>query len=314
MEMLKVVDLVKTFEDIVAVDKLNLCIDEGEIYGLLGPNGAGKSTFIKLLTKTLRSDKGEIHIFGLDQGTNLLEIKSDLGIVPQDLAIYEDLTAEENVRFFASLYGSKGKILKENVNEALEFVGLTDRKKDYPKTFSGGMKRRLNIACALAHRPRLIILDEPTVGVDPQSRHKILSSIKRLNEQGTTIIYTSHYMEEIEGICTKVGIMDHGKLIAEGSVAELQNIVTDRNSLRIEIKDGTKMTDEILSQLKAIKGNINVLYSENILQVDSLKEMDNLEMILPILIDSNIRIKDVQINKINLETVFLSMTGRSLRD
>lgn len=314
MKIVEVNNLYKTFEDVTAVDGLDLAIEEGEIYGLLGPNGAGKSTLIRLITKALGADKGDIHVFGQSVTDDMMAIKKDLGIVPQDLAIYDDLTTEENVRFFASLYGLKGKILKERVEEALGFVGLTEYRKKLPKTFSGGMKRRLNIACALAHKPKLLILDEPTVGVDPQSRYKILSSIRKLNEQGMSVIYTSHYMEEVEELCTRVGIIDHGKLIAEGTVSELENIVTDRNTTEVLVKNEEELDEALVERLKQIKGMIQVTHSESSLKLDSLKDVDNLEEILAVLMEQKIRIKDVSLMKVNLENVFLNMTGRSLRD
>jgi len=260
MKIVEVKNLYKSFDEVTAIDGLDMSIDEGEIYGLLGPNGAGKSTLIQLITKALRCDKGNIEVFGKSVEEDIMGIKKNLGIVPQDLAIYEDMTSEENVRFFASLYGLKGQELKENVVQALGFVGLSEYAKKLPKTFSGGMKRRLNIACALAHKPKLLILDEPTVGVDPQSRYKILDSIRRLNQEGMTIIYTSHYMEEVEDLCTRVGIIDHGKFIAEGTISELENIVTDRNRTEIYIKNEAEISEELIHGLKGIKGMIQVVF------------------------------------------------------
>lgn len=217
MNVLEINNLTKKFGDFVAVDNMSLSIEEGEIFGLLGANGAGKSTTINMISGLFRSNEGEVLILGKNIGAFRKHAKMNIGIVPQDLAIYEDLTAYENVKFFAGLYGLRGSLLQERVEEALQFVGLGDKHKSFPKNFSGGMKRRLNIACAIAHRPKLIIMDEPTVGIDPHSRNYILQSVKKLNDMGSTIIYTSHYMEEVEEICTRIAIVDHGKIIAEGT-------------------------------------------------------------------------------------------------
>src|SRR5690606_12609867 len=200
---LKIRNLTKKFDDFIAVDNMSLNVREGEIFGFLGANGAGKSTTINMISSLLRITKGEIELLGKNIVKHSHFAKSNIGIVPQDLAIYEDMTAYENVKFFAGLYGLRGTLLQERTEEALAFVGLGDKHKSLPKNFSGGMKRRLNIACAIAHRPKLIIMDEPTVGIDPHSRNYILNSVKQLNEMGCTIIYTSHYMEEVEEICTR---------------------------------------------------------------------------------------------------------------
>lgn len=235
MKIVKMKDVIKRFGDVIALDNVNLEIEEGEIYGLLGPNGAGKTTAISLICGLISFGRGEVYVFDKDIHKDAEFIKKNIGIVPQDVAIYGDLTAYENVKFFASLYGLRGRELKESVEMSLEFVGLSDKAKEVPNKFSGGMKRRLNIACAIAHRPKLIIMDEPTVGIDPQSRNHILESVKKLNEMGSTIIYTSHYMEEVEAICTRISIMDHGKVIAEGTKEELTSMVTDVNTVYIEI-------------------------------------------------------------------------------
>ncbi|MGL4847444.1 MAG: ABC transporter ATP-binding protein [Clostridium sp.] len=223
MRILEVKDLRKVYGDKVAVDGVSFCLEEGEILGFLGPNGAGKSTTINILSTILKSDGGEIKFRGKPILKSIRDYKKHLGVVPQSLALFENLSAYENVKYFASFYGLRGNVLKERVLEALEMVGLKEKKDETPKTFSGGMKRRLNIACALAHKPEILILDEPTVGIDPQSRNHILESIKRLREEGTSVIYTTHYMEEVESICDRVVIVDLGKVIEEGKISEVIN-------------------------------------------------------------------------------------------
>ena len=220
-KVLQVKQLKKAYKKNQALDGISFDMYEGEILGVLGPNGAGKSTMINILSTILKKDEGEILYFGKPMEKNEKEIKKNLGIVPQDLAIYEDISAYRNIKFFASLYGLKKQALEEAVTEALTFVGLEERKNDKPKTYSGGMKRRLNIACSIAHKPKILILDEPTVGIDPQSRNHILSSLLQLKKTGTTILYTTHYMEEIEEIADRVIIMDKGRKIEEGTLPEL---------------------------------------------------------------------------------------------
>jgi ABC-2 type transport system ATP-binding protein len=311
MNVLEVKNLTKKFMDFIAVDNISLAIGEGEIFGFLGPNGAGKSTTINMIAGLLRCNEGEITILGKNSIKNSRFAKMNIGVVPQDLAIYEDLTAFENVRFFAGLYGLRGAELNERVNEALEFVGLIDKQKDYPKNFSGGMKRRLNIACAIAHRPKLIIMDEPTVGIDPQSRNYILQSIRKLNEMGCTIIYTSHYMEEVEEICTRIAIMDHGKVIAEGTKEQLIAIITNTKDIWMEIKSTEKIN---LPQIKEINGVKSVQIEENLIKINSDIEINNLNQILQYLMNHHIEISSLEEKAPNLETVFLTLTGRNLRD
>lgn len=309
--IVKVKDLFKKYGDNVALDKINLEIKKGEIFGLLGPNGAGKTTFINILCDMIKRDGGDLILFGETVKKSIQHLKKDIGVVPQTIAIYDDLTASENVSFFASLYGLKGSLLKERVSEALEFVGLLDHRKSFPKTFSGGMKRRLNIACAIAHHPKLIIMDEPTVGIDPQSRHHILNSIKKLNQLGSTIIYTSHYMEEVEQICTQIAILDHGKVIAEGTKEALQNIVTDRKTIVVKIGFDQPFDATIL---KSIKGVMTVIKNDNVLRIECLKESDCIGNIVGELNRNQITIHDIQMENVSLETAFLSLTGRRLRD
>jgi len=311
MNVLEIKNLTKKFGDFIAVDHMSLTIQEGEIFGLLGSNGAGKSTTINMISGLLKSNGGEIYILGKNIATHSKFAKMNIGIVPQDLAIYEDMTAYENVRFFAGLYGLRGTELRARVEEALEFVGLSDKQKSYPKNFSGGMKRRLNIACAIAHRPKLIIMDEPTVGIDPQSRNYILNSVRKLNEMGCTIIYTSHYMEEVEELCTRIAIVDHGKVIAEGTKEQLKAIITDTKEIWVEVKTGEPMDEK---SLKKIKGVNTVTVEENIIKIISQAEINNLNQIIQFFMNHGLEIRSLQEQAPNLETVFLTLTGRNLRD
>ncbi|WP_054949743.1 ABC transporter ATP-binding protein [Numidum massiliense] len=311
MNVLDIRHLTKTFGDFVAVDNLSLSIGEGEIFGFLGPNGAGKSTTINMIASLLRCTKGEIDLFGKNIARNSKFAKRNIGIVPQDIAIYEDMTAYENVSFFAGLYGLRGALLKERVAEALAFVDLTDKQKSFPKNFSGGMKRRLNIACAIAHRPKLIIMDEPTVGIDPQSRRYILNSVRQLNAMGSTIIYTSHYMEEVEEICTRIAIIDNGKIIAFGTKEQLKALIDDTKEIRIAVKTDEPFEAEALTQ---ISGVVGVQKEEQALRIQSQAEVNNLNRIVQQLIRDGVEIRSVQEMAPNLETVFLTLTGRNLRD
>lgn len=311
MKIVKIKNLIKKFNDIAAVDNISLEIEEGEVYGLLGPNGAGKSTTINMLCGLIRADAGDIIIMDKSINKNKLFVKSNIGIVPQDIAIYEELTAYDNVKFFAGLYGFRGKELKGRVEQALEFVGLLDKSKSYPMEFSGGMKRRLNIACAIAHKPKLIIMDEPTVGIDPQSRNHILESVRKLNKMGSTIIYTSHYMEEIEAICTKIGIIDHGKLIIEGTKEELKSSITNVNTTCIACT-AIENIDE--NELKEINGVIGVEINETSASISTSTDVNNLDKIILYFTKKGAKIKNLEIKTPDLETVFLTLTGRKLRD
>ncbi|QHT62541.1 ABC transporter ATP-binding protein [Paenibacillus lycopersici] len=311
MHVLEIRGLTKKFGDFVAVDNMSLSVGQGEIFGFLGANGAGKSTTIHMICSLLLPTEGTISILGRDIRKQSRFAKQSLGIVPQDIAIYEDMTAYENVSFFAGLYGLRGALLKERTEEALAFVGLADKAKSFPKNFSGGMKRRLNIACAIAHKPKLIIMDEPTVGIDPQSRNYILSSVRQLNESGCTIIYTSHYMEEVEEICSRIAIVDHGKIIAEGTKEQLTASVTDAKDIVIELKYSNGGEGE---RLRSLPGVHQVRQEENVIHIRSAASVDNLSRILKQLMAEEAEIRSVEEREPNLETVFLTLTGRNLRD
>ncbi|QCX33167.1 ABC transporter ATP-binding protein [Caloramator sp. E03] len=309
--VVEIKNLIKRYGNVLAVDNVSMSIKEGEIFGLLGPNGAGKTTIINTIVGLCKIDKGEIRVFGKSLKEDEIEIKKNMGIVPQDIAVFEDLTAYENVKYFARLYGLSGTLLKERVEEALNFVGLWDKRKEYPVKFSGGMKRRLNIACAITHRPKLIIMDEPTVGIDPQSRNHILDSIKVLNDMGSTIIYTSHYMEEIEQICSYVVIVDHGRVIAKGTKEELKDFVSQEEKIDITLSN---INFSIVDEIKKIDGVKDCIIEDNNMTVISSKNSKNIASIMEKIIKYDSDIISLNIDRPTLETVFLTLTGKKLRD
>lgn len=309
--LLEVKHLKKQFKENMVLNDISFTLQPGEILCFLGPNGAGKSTTIHILTAALQKDGGEILFHRKKIEKTLRAYKQCLGIVPQDLALYEDLSAEQNLRFFAALYGLHGKELEQAVSYALSFAGLSDRSHDKVSTFSGGMKRRLNIACAIAHRPELVIMDEPTVGIDPQSRNYILDSIRKLREEGMTILYTTHYMEEVEAISTRILIMDHGKIIAEGTKESLKEDIENEKRYLIEAEENE---DIPLKEFYAIEGVKAVEQIENSLSITSLKSVENLDRIISLFSTYHKKIKNITTENASLETVFLKLTGRKLRD
>ncbi|MBB6622490.1 ABC transporter ATP-binding protein [Clostridium gasigenes] len=309
MKILEVKKLYKEYGNSVAVDGVNFCINEGEIFGLLGPNGAGKSTIISMITGLIKSSEGET-IFE-EKESKINKWKQNIGLVPQDFALYFDLSAEENIKYFCSLYGFRGEDLKKRVDNALEFVGLLDVRGKRVNQFSGGMKRRLNMACAIAHTPKLIIMDEPTVGIDPQSRNHILESVKKLRDEGATIIYTSHYMEEVDEICDKIAIMDHGKIIAEGNSEYLKSLVSDKNIYSITLKN---KIEGIETALKAVTGIEKVIATENELKCYYLKESNVIEGLVAAISKKKGVVENIKNETPSLETVFLALTGKKLRD
>ena len=310
MNVIEIRELNKKFETFVAIDNISLEIQEGEIYGLLGPNGAGKSTAIAIICGLLKPTSGEIKILDVDVTKSMKGQNKKIGYVPQEIALYSEFTAYENLKFFGELYGLRGIKLKEKIEYALEFTGLLEQSKKIVGKFSGGMKRRLNIACAIMHDPKIIIMDEPTVGIDPQSRNLILEAVKKLNKKGTTIIYTTHYMEEISAICTKIAIMDHGNIIVTGTEEELKSLISDFNVLEVEIIGDNFNIDGI----NDVTGVTKFEVKENKVSIFSEKEVSNLNKIIEFLGDRDIKISNIGFKDITLETVFLSLTGRSLRD
>ncbi len=307
--MLKTSELVKRYDKKLAVSSISFSVNQGEIFGLLGPNGAGKSTTINIITGLIGKDGGKVLIGGLDLDQELTQCKYLMGIVPQDLAIYNDLSAEQNVRFFGSLYGLKGKELDSQVQETLRLVGLSDRRKDKAKTFSGGMKRRLNIACGLVHQPKLLILDEPTVGIDPQSRNHIMESIRTLNKQGMTILYTTHYMEEAQDLCDRIAIMDEGQIIAQGTLSELRSLVEEHWYITMALKGDVPM--EALNQVDGVE---QIDIRDYQYRFSCKHKKNQLRDLLDTLIHHQVEISDMAINEPDLEDIFLTLTGKSLRD
>lgn len=311
MSLVNIIDAVKRYGGKLSVDHLNLTVESGEIFGLLGPNGAGKSTTIEMLSGLIPIDHGDIFVDGFSVTRDPLEVKKRIGLVPQELAIYEELSARDNISFFAKLHGLRGRKLEEQVDEALELTGLTDRQREMPGTFSGGMKRRLNIACAIMHRPKLIIMDEPTVGIDPQSRNHILESIRKLNGWGCTIIYSTHYIDEVETIATRVGIIDQGHLIACGTKSELRMQVTSDEKLVIQTLEVKAAAVEELERHPHVTGTE---VQENTIEVYLINSQSYLQDILFILSKHSVVIRSLTRVEPDLETLFLTLTGRKLRD
>lgn len=312
--MLKVEQLSKSYDGKSIVDQLHLHIKAGEAYGLLGPNGAGKSTTIGMISGLIKPQSGSIMIGEVNMLQAPKQAQRYIGIVPQEIALYLKMTARENLMFWGRMYGLKGQQLKQRVAEVLQIIGLEDRTNDTVGAYSGGMKRRVNIGAAILHEPQLLIMDEPTVGIDPQSRNHILQTVKQLNEQGMTIIYTSHYMEEVEYLCTRIGIIDHGKLLAEGSIEQLQQLVGNATTIHIHTEEAMEIEQELLTKLVAHCEGSSFTIKESVITTLSNEPQTVLVRILPLLEAEHITISKIDIQKPNLETVFLHLTGRSLRD
>ena len=309
--VIKVENLVKRYKELIAVDHFNLEIREGEILGLLGPNGSGKTTTINCILSLLSYDKGTIEVFGKEMQPDSYDSKRKIGVVMQNVAVFDALNVYDNIDYFCGLYIKDKQLRRQYVEEAIEFVGLSDYKKFYPKKLSGGLLRRLNIACGIAHKPKLIFLDEPTVAVDPQSRNKILEGIQKLNAQGSTIIYTSHYMEEVEQICTRIAIMDKGKNLATGTTDELKQMIKKKEIISIEILD---ISDEDILALKELKNVYDVTYENHKLTILCSNGKHNLIHILDYLQTKNLSFGRVYSELPTLNDVFLEMTGKELRD
>ena len=309
--MIHIENLVKRYGDLVALNHLSLDIHEGEIFGLLGPNGSGKTTAINCLLSLLKYDKGIIEVFGQPMAPDNYQAKQQIGIVLQNVAVFDELTVYENIDYFCGLYVSDKKKRKELVDDAVRFVGLEDYCKMYPKKLSGGLLRRLNIACGIAHKPRLIIMDEPTVAVDPQSRNKIHEGIQKLNAQGSTIIYTSHYMEEVEQICTRIAIMDHGRVIASGTSEELKKMIKTGETITVE---AIFLEEKHLQDIRNLPHVFDLHYENQILILRCTGAQHNLIRLLNYLQSQDITFGRVFSELPTLNDVFLEITGKQLRD
>lgn len=311
MSIIEVKNISKRFNDKLVLDNISYEVKEGEIFGFIGPNGAGKSTLINIMTSLLTPDSGTIEICGYDILREPIKAKECMGYVPQELALMEDLNAYDNLEFFGALYGLKGKLLKERIAEALKVTGLEETKKQKVKKFSGGMKRRLNIAVSILHHPKVLILDEPTVGVDPQSRNHIFSFIKNIcKDWGTTVIYTSHYMEEIEELCKRVFIIDLGKEVSYGDREEIKASVFSNNKVIIETQE---ISGETIMKLKDLEGIDKVSDKDNVLNL-TIDSKFKLASVLSLLEKETVNIKKISYEEAKLEDVFLSLTGKTLRD
>ena len=311
MTMLKVENLYKNFGNVNAVDGISFEVKQGEVFGLLGPNGAGKSTTISMVSTLTKPTDGRILFEGNDIIKNPEHIRKSLGVVPQDIALYPTLSGYENLTFWGNIYGLKGKELKKRIDEVSEIIGINGRIKDRIDKYSGGMKRRLNIGAALLHKPELLIMDEPTVGIDPQSRNHILDTVLELNKQGMTIIYTSHYMDEVEYLCNRLCIMDQGRIIASGTQQELVELIDEKTQINIK---PDRVENALLDSLKKIEGVADVMSDENLISVYG----ENADVLLAEIVSSfsknKNRVESIDVKKPNLEAVFLHLTGKALRD
>ncbi|MDF2669166.1 MAG: transporter ATP-binding protein [Paenibacillus sp.] len=310
--MLETVELRKVFKGKVVVDDVSLFLDKGESIGLIGPNGAGKSTTISMISSLLRPTEGDVRLNGKSIVKYPQEIRKVLGVVPQEIALYEELSAYENLKFFGLIYKLSGIKLESKIQEVLEIVGLRERQKDLIKTFSGGMKRRINIAAALLHDPQIVIMDEPTVGIDPQSRNHILDTVRLLNrEKGTTVLYTSHYMEEVEQLCSRMYIMDHGRIIASGTHEELQRILSGEDTLLIQLN---APSPGLIQELQALEPVRLVEETEKGLKLIVTKQSSILISVVQAAERQKVQIINIHVHTPSLEDVFLHLTGRTLRD
>ncbi len=309
--VVKISNLVKRYKELIALDNFSLEIKQGEVFGLLGPNGSGKTTTINCLLSLLNYDKGEVQLFGEKMGPNRRDLKKRIGVVCQNVAVFDELTVYENIDYFCGLYIRDKKTRRQYVEDAIKFVDLNDFRKFYPKKLSGGLLRRLNIACGIAHKPDLIILDEPTVAVDPQSRNKILEGVVELNKKGATIIYTSHYMEEIEQICSKILIMDKGKEIASGTSEELKGKIKNTENVIVDIR---KLPAEHIEAIKKLNHVYDVQYMSDKLTIKCNGGKHNITHVIEYLSENNVNYERIYSELPTLNDVFLEITGKELRD
>ena len=309
--IIEVKNLVKQYKELKAIDNLSFEVHEGEILGLLGPNGSGKSTTINCILSLLEFSKGNIKIFGKDMKPDAYDIKSKIGVVFQEVSVFDELTVYENIDYFCGLYIKDKKTRKQYIEDAIRLVGLENFKKFYPKKLSGGLLRRLNIACGIAHKPKLIFLDEPTVAVDPQSRNNILDGIKKLRENGATIVYTTHYMEEVEILCDRVIILDKGKILATGTTDELKKKAKIEEKITVEVND---LVPGYIEKIKELKNVDDVTYTNNVLLVTYKKGKNNLVDMIDYLKKESINYNKIYSERPTLNDVFLELTGKELRD
>lgn len=309
--VVQVKNLTKEYKTIRAIDDLSFEVKEGEILGLLGPNGSGKSTTINCILSLLNFSKGSIQVFGKEMQPNAYDIKEKIGVVFQEVAVFDELTVIENIDYFCGLYVKDKSLRNQYVEDAIQLVGLEDFKKFYPKQLSGGLLRRLNIACGVAHKPKLIILDEPTVAVDPQSRNNILDGIKTLRNQGATIIYTTHYMEEVEILCDRVIILDKGKIIASGTTDELKSLAKLEEKVTVEVLD---LEEKYIREISAFKNVEDVSYCDGVLCITYTKGKNNLVELMDYLKKERISYNKIFSERPTLNDVFLELTGKELRD
>lgn len=309
--MIQIDGLRKTYDSLVAVDGVSFDVHDGEVFGLLGPNGAGKTTMINMICGVLQPDGGRVLVDNRDIWVEPKKVKQDLGVVPQEISVYEDLNARDNLSFWGSLYGLSGSDLADRIDESLSRVGLAERAGDKVKTFSGGMKRRLNLCMGLIHQPKFLLLDEPTVGIDPQARLNILDVIKEVAQAGTTVLYTTHYMDEAEQLCDRIAIIDHGRILALGTLAELTTRAGEAEVLRLSGDFSSQLSREGLHGI----GGVRVLRSDDTSAVLSIDpEGPGLLAVLPEVLEGDLTVDDVSIQRPNLQSVFIALTGRELRD
>lgn len=310
-KVVEIENLVKRYKELVALDHLNLSVERGEVFGLLGPNGSGKTTAINCILALLSFDKGSVKVFGEEIQPDSYNIKRQIGVVLQNVAVFEELTVQENIDYFCGLYIKDKALRKKYVEEAIVFSGLEDFRKFLPEKLSGGLLRRLNIACGIAHKPKLIILDEPTVAVDPQSRNRILEGIQRLNQEGATIIYTSHYMEEVEQICSRIAILDKGRCVASGTKEELKAMIKTGEKIHVEVRE---LKPEQIEEIKALEHIYQVKYDNGMLDLRCSSGKHNLVRVLDYFRQKEISFGRVYTELPTLNDVFLEITGKELRD
>ena len=310
-KIIEVKNLSKSYKNLKAIDDLSFEVYEGEILGLLGPNGSGKSTTINSVLNLLNFEKGTIKIFGKEMKPDAYDIKRNIGVIFQEVAVFEELTVYENIDYFCGLYVSDKLLRKSYVEDAINLVGLKEFTKFYPKQLSGGLLRRLNIACGIAHKPKLIFLDEPTVAVDPQSRNNILDGIKKLRDEGATIVYTTHYMEEVEMICDRIIILDKGKILAEGTTDELKSLAKLEEKITLEVK---KISPKVVDEIKTFKTVDSVMENGNTLVITYKKGKDNLGELIDFLHSKKVTYSKIFSERPTLNDVFLELTGKDLRD